>query len=292
MKRMAILGAVAGAGIVGIAVSAVSARQVPQQPLTIEQVRENLYVVFGGGGNTAAYVTSDGVVLVDTKLADHGQAILDQVRTVTDRPVTHIINTHTHGDHVGSNQFFPASVEIVAHENTAANMGRMEVFQQLANRHGLPDRSFGDRLTLLSGNDAIDLYHFGPAHTSGDAFVVFRSLRVMHAGDAFPGPSNPIMDTNNGGSGVSYAETLERAAEGIRDVDTVIPGHAPVTDWAAFLEYRDYIAWFTDAVEAAARAGRTQEQTAGGLTPDPRFADYDTGRAAANIEVIYGEVGQ
>lgn len=292
MKRMAILSAVAGTGLIGIAAAGLSARQVPQQPLTIEQVRDNLYVIFGGGGNTAAYVTSDGVVLVDTKLADHGQAILDQVRTVTDRPVTHIINTHTHGDHVGSNQFFPARVEIVAHENTAANMQRMEVFQQPANVHGLPDRTFGERLTLLSGNDAIDLYYFGPAHTSGDAFVVFRNLRVMHAGDAFPGPSNPIMDANNGGSGLRYDDTLEDAAETIRDVDTVIPGHAPVTDWAAFVEYGEYIDWFTEAVEAAARAGRTQEEALAGLNTEPRFADYDRGRAAANIEVIYRELGQ
>ena len=65
-------------------------------------------MVTGGGGNTAVFVTANGVVLVDTKLADWGQAILDQVKTVTDKPVTHIINTHTHGDHVGSNDFFPA----------------------------------------------------------------------------------------------------------------------------------------------------------------------------------------
>ena len=62
------------------------------------------------------------MVLVDTKLADWGQAILDQVKTVTDKPVTHIINTHTHGDHIGSNDFFPASVEIVAHANVTPSM--------------------------------------------------------------------------------------------------------------------------------------------------------------------------
>ena len=69
-------------------------------------------------------VTANGVVLVDTKLADWGQAILDKVKTVTDKPVTHIINTHTHGDHIGSNDFFPASVEIVAHANVDHEHGR------------------------------------------------------------------------------------------------------------------------------------------------------------------------
>ena len=87
-------------------------------------------MVTGGGGNTAVFVTANGVVLVDTKLANWGQAILDQVKTVTDKPVTHIINTHTHGDHIGSNEFFPASVEIVAHENTADEHGEDAAFSR------------------------------------------------------------------------------------------------------------------------------------------------------------------
>lgn len=165
----------------------------------IEKVKDNLYMITGGGGNTAAYITANGVVLVDTKLANWGQAILDKVRTVSDKPITHIINTHTHGDHVGSNEFFDPKVEIVAQENTAANMAKMPAFADASKKHGLSDRTFKDKHTVLGGNDAIDLYYFGPAHTNGDAFVVFRNLRVMHAGDAFSGPNNPIMDTNNGG---------------------------------------------------------------------------------------------
>ena len=90
---------------------------------SIEKVKDNLYMVTGGGGNTAVFITANGVVLVDTKLANWGQAIMDKVKRVTDKPMTHIINTHTHGDHVGSNEFFPASVEIVAHANVAAEHG-------------------------------------------------------------------------------------------------------------------------------------------------------------------------
>ena len=169
-----------------------------------EKVAENLYMIPGQGGNTAAFVTANGVVLVDTKLANNGQAILDQVKKVTDKPISHIINTHTHGDHTGSNDFFPASVEIVTQENTAANMKKMPEFQDPAKAQGLPDRTFKDKLTLLRGNESIDLYYFGAAHTSGDAFVVFRNARVVHAGDVFPNKGQPLIDTNNGGSGVAY----------------------------------------------------------------------------------------
>ncbi|MGH9241556.1 MAG: MBL fold metallo-hydrolase, partial [Vicinamibacterales bacterium] len=134
-------------------------------PGPIEKVADNLYMIPGAGGNSGVFITANGVVLVDTKNPNNGQLILDQIKTVTDKPITHIINTHTHGDHNGSNIFFPAMVEVVTQENTKANMQKMPAFQDAANAHGLPDRTFTDRLTVLSGNDAIDLYYFGPAHT-------------------------------------------------------------------------------------------------------------------------------
>ena len=107
-------------------------------------------MITGGGGNTAAFITAGGVVLVDTKYPDWGQAIVDKVRSVTDKPITTIINTHTHADHNGSNDFFPASVEVVAHENTKTNMMKMKNFQG-EKAQFVPDRTFSDRVTLLDG---------------------------------------------------------------------------------------------------------------------------------------------
>jgi glyoxylase-like metal-dependent hydrolase (beta-lactamase superfamily II) len=172
------------------------------------------------------------VVLVDTKVANTGQRLLDQIRKVTDKPVTHIINTHSHFDHIGTNGFFPPTVEVLAHENAAAQMVRREELADASTKHGLPDRTFKDTLTLFSDNDAIDLHYFGAAHTSGDTFVVFRALRVMHAGDTFPGP-NPV--ARDGGSAADYAATMSKAA-GLSGIDSVIPGHGAVTTWPRFVE--------------------------------------------------------
>jgi glyoxylase-like metal-dependent hydrolase (beta-lactamase superfamily II) len=177
----------------------------------IDKVTDNLYVIQQQGGNTAVFIAANGVVLVDTKNPNNGQAILDQVKSVTSKPVTHIINTHTHADHTGSNAELPATVEIVTQENTAANMAKMKNFAEPATKHGMPDRTYKDRLTLLSGNDSIDLYYFGPAHTNGDTFVVFRNARVMHTGDAFATKGIPLVDGANGGSGLQYPETLAKA---------------------------------------------------------------------------------
>jgi glyoxylase-like metal-dependent hydrolase (beta-lactamase superfamily II) len=261
----------------------------PPQPLAIQKIADNLHVITGAGGNTAVYVAANGVVIVDTKLANNGPQILERVKSVTDKPITHIVNTHTHGDHVGSNEFFPAAVEIVAHENTAANMAKMKNFADPTTKHGLPDRTFTDRQTLLSGNDAIDLYYFGRAHTDGDAFIVFRNLRVMHAGDAFPGPQAPIMDANNGGSGVSYPGTLAKATTSIKGIERVIPGHSDVTTWQAFLDYSEFIKSFVSSVQASAKAGKSAEQALTDFVPAEKFKSYNLARAKANIELIYKE---
>ena len=292
MKRVLVLSSIVVAAMVAVAGRALVAQQQPAEPkvAAIEKVKDNLYMVTGGGGNTAVFVTANGVVLVDTKLADWGQAIMDQVKTVTDKPVTHIINTHTHGDHVGSNEFFPASVEIVAHANVTASMQKMPQFADPAKKHAFPDKTYTDKMTVLGGSEAIDLYHFGPAHTNGDSFVVFRALRVMHSGDAFAAKGTPFIDRKNGGNGVVYPETLAKAAAGITDVDTVIPGHSPVTTWAAFVEYGEFMKALVAAATEAKKAGKSAENGAAALKLPEQFKDYTVARAKDNFTAIYADL--
>jgi glyoxylase-like metal-dependent hydrolase (beta-lactamase superfamily II) len=259
-----------------------------------EKVAENLYMIPGQGGNTAAFIIANGVVLVDTKLANNGQAILDQVKTVTNKPITHIINTHTHGDHTGSNDFFPASVEIVTQENTAENMKKMPAFQEESKKHGLPDRTFKDKMTLLKGNEAIDLFYFGPAHTNGDAFVVFRSARVMHAGDAFANKGQPIVDANNGGSGVGYPQTLSKAAGAIKNVTTVITGHSTVMKWQDFVEYGEFNRLLVEHARQSLAAGKTPEQAMADFKLPAKFQGYNLtggrGGPGGNFTALFAEL--
>jgi cyclase len=294
MTRAGTLSVITAMGALGIAATPFAAEQQPAKPIVaqIEKVKDNLFMVTGDGGNVAAFVTATGVVLVDTKYPEWGQAILDKVKTVSDKPITHIINTHTHGDHVGSNSFFPASVEIVVQENTSANMKRMDMFKTSEGARGLPDKTFSDKVTVLSGNDAIDLYYFGRAHTNCDAFVVFRNLRVMHAGDVFSRPGAPLIDANNGGSGVAFPDTVAKATTSIKGVDTVIPGHSAVTTWQAFVDYGEFMKSWIGSLSAAAKAGKTIDQAVAEFKPAEKFKAYDMARAKANAEVIYKEVGR
>lgn len=226
---------------------------------------------------------------------------------LTDKPVTMIINTHTHGDHVSGNVEFPETVQIVAHENTRANMDRMvsppgfaqpatlgpTIFETHKGR-GLPGKTFTDRLTLGSGADQVDLYYFGRAHTNGDAMVVFPSLRVMHMGDVFPGKQILIMDSNNGGSGVAYADTLRKTHDGVPNTETIITGHGPLMMRKDLLEYSDFVREFVDGVRAAKKAGQTVEQTADAWKMPAKYSEYAEPQAArlrANIQTIYDETG-
>ena len=324
MKREFVLASVVLTGALLTAVGTMAAQQAPAQPPagapaqgqgrgngqgrgagggggvgTIEKVAENLYFVPGAGGNTGVLVAAKGVVLVDTKLANNGQAILDQVKTVTDRPITHIINTHTHGDHTGSNMFFPATVEIVTHENTSVNMakeGANPNFNDPANKHGLPDRTFKDRLTLLGGNDAIDLYYFGASHTNGDALVVFRNARVMHSGDMFANKGQPLIDRNNGGSGIAYPDTIAKAAAGIKGVDRVIAGHSPtVLTWQDFVDFGEVNRLMLTHAREALKAGKTPEQAMTEFKLPDKFTGFTIapggrGGAAGNFGVLFEEL--
>jgi cyclase len=263
MKRGMVLGMLLGIGALATVKAQPPAADAPKV-VEVEKVKDNLYVFRGanGGGNTAVFVTANGVTVVDAKNPGWGKPILDKIKELTPKPVTTLINTHTHGDHVSGNVDFPATVDIIVQENTKANMEKMPIFKE-HNGAGMAKRTFKDKLTIGKGADQIDLYYFGPGHTNGDAIVVFPALRTAHTGDLFQGKALPLVDGDNGGSFLHYDETLDRVHAGIKNVDTIINGHMPTqTTWAdlkTFAEFnRDVRMW----AEAGLKAGKTPEQLA------------------------------
>jgi len=304
VKRITVLGTLVLLGSLSMAVKA--AQQPAPQPsvenITVEKVKDNLFVLRGGGGNTAVFVTSNGVTLVDTKNPGWGQPLLDKVKTLTDKPVTRVINTHTHYDHTSGNVAMPATAEIVAHEMTAKNLAAgnavtglgatPNVFKENPGK-GLIKRTFKDKLTIGTGADQINLYYFGPAHTGGDAFVEFAALKVMHVGDTFPNKGMPIMDKSNGGSGVEYANTIAKAVAGVPGVDTLINGHTPAqTTPADMKEFGEFVHDFVVHVQAAKKAGKTAADAIKTWTAPAKYKDYaapDAAQATAWAQVIFNE---
>lgn len=307
MKRAIVSGVLIGAGTLSLAMAAQQPQSggQPQGPkvVEVEKLKDNLFVLKGGGGNTAVFITANGVVVVDTKNPGWGQPILDKIKELTTKPITTLINTHSHGDHVSGNVEFPAAVDIVTQENTKANMEQMrtytgrqqppvDVFKQ-NNGKGLPTRTFKDKMSLGSGNDQIDLYHFGRGHTNGDAWVVFPALRTLHAGDIFSGKNVPFLDANNGGSGVAIVDTLQKAHDTIRNVETIITGHSRQMTWADLKEYVAFNRDFLNDVQVAKKAGKTVDEVAGSWKIPAKYAGYappDANRLKDNVRVVYNEL--
>jgi cyclase len=302
MTRMPVLASIVLAGALTVAVAAQTPapQTPPPQPsvdnLTVEKVKDNLFVIrgAGSGGNVAVFVTAKGVTLVDTKNPGWGQPLLDKVKTLTDKPVTMVINTHLHYDHVSGNVSMPAVTEIVAHAYTAKNIASPgpiagsttppeNVFKANPGK-GIPTRTFTDRLTIGSGADRIDLYHFGPAHTGGDAFVAFPAHRIMHVGDTYPNNGLPIMDPGNGGSGVEYANTVRKAVKGVSNIDAIINGHtAANTTPADMLRFADFVSDFVAYVQAGKKAGKSADQLAKEWATPAKYEDFSAPPAMERI---------
>jgi cyclase len=291
MRRIVILSMLMAAGALSVAVRGYQAQPAQARVVEVEKVRDNLFMLKGGGGTTAVFVTDAGVVVVDTKLEGWGPAILEKIKALTSKPVTTIINTHTHGDHTGSNSFFGASVDIVAQENTKANMEKMDAFKGEGAAF-LPKQTFKDRMSVTSGKEKIELYYFGPGHTNGDAWVVFPSLRVVHAGDMFAGKNPPLLDAVNGGTGTGYPTTLTNAWNGLKNVDTIITGHSTTFPFADLKEFAAFNADFLAWAQAEMKAGKSVDEAAAEYKLPEKYAGYTASpaRVKANVQVIYNEL--
>jgi glyoxylase-like metal-dependent hydrolase (beta-lactamase superfamily II) len=306
MKRIVVLTALVVAG----AVSYVVAQQGGQKPMvvSVEKLKDNLFILKGGGGNTTVFVQSNGITVVDTKNPGWGAPILAKIKELSPKPVTTIINTHSHGDHVSGNVEFPATVDVVVQQNTATNMKMMKsppgmgkpgaptiptIFDQNQGK-GLPKRTFTDRMTLFKGPDQIELYYFGRGHTNGDAWLLFPTLRVVTAGDIVPGKQLPILDTNNGGSGLEIGDSIAKAHSTFSKVaDTVITGHSTNMTMPEMLEYATFNREFADAMRAAKKGGQSVDAVVKSWTVPAKYQGYAAaaeGRLRSNVQVVYDEI--
>ena len=225
----------------------------PPGPLRIEKVKGDLYMISGEGGNVAVYVTGEGVVLVDDMFDRNHADILAQVKSVTDKPLKYVLNTHQHDDHAGGDLKMLPIAEVIAHKNARANLAHIKqpYYEDTPGTPiGLPRVTFSDEASVFLGGKEVRAKYFGRGHTNGDAIIYFPDLKVIHTGDLFlgrrpgragapaqakPAGVNIYVDYVQGGSFFEWTKTLDGALT--LDFDTVIPGHGPVStkeDVAAF----------------------------------------------------------
>src|SRR5258706_11102208 len=231
----------------------------PPGPLRIEKVRDDLYMISGEGGNVAVYVTDQGVILVDDMFDRNHADILAQIKSVTDKPLKYVVNTHQHDDHAGGDLKMLPIAEVIAHRNARANL--LDIKQPYyedtpGTPIGLPRITFSDETSVFLGGKEVRAKYFGRGHTNGDAVISFPDLKTIHTGDLFLGtrgsglgarssetPARPpppgvniYVDYAQGGSFLDWTKTLDGVLA--LDFDTVIPGHGPVSTKADVAKFR------------------------------------------------------
>jgi cyclase len=244
-------------------------------------VRDNIYMLRGPGGNVLVQLGNDGVLLVDTMTAGAAEQVLAKVRTLSNRPIRFIVNTHVHADHTGGNaviakagntlrsggtlrpgEQLPAS--IVAHENVLGIMAAQEPELPF---EALPTNTyFTEQKALFFNNEPIQVIHQPKAHTNGDSIVFFRKSDVIALGDLYTPGRYPFVDTKNGGTFKGLLEAVNRAldltvSDKMGEGGTiVIPGHGRVGDEADLVEYRDMLTLTSDYIREMIKEGKSLEQ--------------------------------
>jgi len=256
-----VLTALALAGSVGFAAHVHT--QPAAAPAQIESfhVQGNVYMLVGAGGNIAVQTGDEGVLVVDTGLAQNATAVLDAIRKLSDKPIRWVLNTHFHPDHTGGNEALSKAgrktngqpAEVLSHENVLTRMSAPAA--KIAIGSWPTDTYFPEEKDIYFNGEAVMLYHEPNAHTDGDSIIFFRKSDVVAAGDTFVTTSYPYIDQANGGSVQGEINALNRLLDIMVPAHEqeggtfVIPGHGRVGDEADVLEYRDMVTIVRDRIQ-------------------------------------------
>ncbi len=224
-------------------------------------------MVQGQGGNIAVAAGADGVFIIDDQLKPLTDQLLAAIRSIDQRPVRFVINTHYHGDHVGGNEALGQTGSvIIAHDNIRRRMSSDQFnhfFDETTPAYpeaALPVVTFNDKVTLHLNGEAVTAHHVPRGHTDGDSIVHFAGSNVLHMGDIFFNGLYPYIDLDGGGSIQGMIAAVDLALTLADDRTQVIPGHGPVSDRAGLLEYRDFLARARDKVQALVDQGMSLQQ--------------------------------
>ena len=263
----------------------------PSDPFTLKPLSGNVHALYGRGGNVGFYVGPDAVVVVDSQFKDLAPGIVAKIKSVTDKPIKYLVNTHHHGDHVGGNEVFRQFAVIIAHDNVRTRMlaspaeilrdfpARIEAARKAGNDAQVkqlseqidwarnvkveeipaPVLTFDSEMRIHVGDEKIQVWHTPPSHTDGDSVIYFEKANVLHMGDNFFNKVIPFIDVAHGGSVKGYLTMLDKVIGKMPASVTIIPGHGEVTDLAGLKAFRQYIADLLDAARKAKAAGTSKD---------------------------------
>ncbi len=236
----------------------------------ITKVAGNVYLLQGSGGNIAASVGDDGILLVDTEYAPLGDKILAALNSVAPgKRVKYVINTHYHTDHTGGNVFFGSrGAVIIAQENVRKRLaagstggtGNMQFKQPPAPSAALPVITYKNQMSIYFNGEEIRITHFPAAHTDGDSVVYFTKSNVVHMGDIFVRYGLPFSDIRGGGSIQGMIAACEKVSATLPPDVKVIPGHGELASMEDVRAYTKMLQATMAVARKALAEGKTLQQ--------------------------------
>jgi cyclase len=261
----------------------------PPVEVTVEHVRGGIYMLSGAGGNITVQVGDDGVLLVDTGLPNTSQQVYAAIRTITDKPIHYVIDTHLHADHTGGNNVLSHLGNTITGGNVLGNIGADATNQATVMAHqGVLDRMSapgpGGKGTVVPtanwptdtyanlkrkifyNNEGIEIIHIPDAHTDGDSLVFFRRSDVISTGDIYVTNGYPVIDLANGGNIQGVVAGLNRLVDiaipkELQEGGTMfIPGHGRISDVADVVFYQEMVIIIRNRIQDMINRGMTLEQ--------------------------------
>jgi glyoxylase-like metal-dependent hydrolase (beta-lactamase superfamily II) len=284
-----------------MAASAFAQQDFSKVEIKVTKVSGNIYMLEGAGGNIAASIGEDGIVIVDDQFAPLAEKIQAALKGVTDKPVRFIINTHYHGDHTGGNEpFSNAGSTVIAQDNvrkrlesggTAGNGGSIKMENKPAPKAALPIITFENDVTVHLNGEDIRALHFPAGHTDGDAIIFFPKNNVVHMGDDFVRYGFPFIDVASGGSVQGMISAMEKATAMLPADVKVIPGHGALSNLDDVRAFVKMLKETSAVVQKAVDRHQTLEQMKAAkiLEPWQKFSG-DFVKTDAFIETLYNSL--
>ena len=246
------------------------------------KLTERVYMLEGAGGNIGVSVGDDGVFVIDDQFAPLSEKILTAIKTISDKPLKYLVNTHYHGDHSGGNEnMAKAGAVIIAHDNVKKRLVEKE-----SPKEALPVITFNDQLNISINNESIAVFHVANAHTDGDALLYFTESNVLHTGDTFFNARYPYIDLDSGGSVKGYIEAVKKGLMLIDSDTKIIPGHGELANKEDYKTFLTMLETLQSNIQQAIDAGKTEEDVKMDTSLTKVYDDLDYGTGFINSEKI------
>ena len=244
-----------------------TAQQTQAAPIKLEKLSDRLYQILGGrGANGGLYIGDNGVLMIDTKQTQESVNLtIEEIQKITDKPIQYIVNTHSDGDHVTGNQFFPKTITIVSHKNCREEFlhprsnGEPSAWENPYLAPFLPSVTFSDKLNIYLGAKKIELHYFGVGHTTGDIVVYFPEEKTAFIGDQIFMGRPQLIHSYKGGNSFAHVQTLTKMLETL-DAEKFCSGHSAPIDRIAVKHHIEEMKKLQDKIKTQIDLGKDLEE--------------------------------